>query len=137
MRTMSQIPIPEEIKPFTKTVSYDPSRNTVIIVISAKLMFSTVLANLQNTNMTITQVIKQNEKIFVYTKVNVQLPEPFETFDGRLTISQAKLDSMMLSQMPNVHVYYKQENDDLLILIEVPVQGVGNVTPQGQPQVPW
>ena len=134
---VSNVPIPEEIRPFTKGVSYDPTRETVIITISAKLMFSTILANLQDTKMTISQVVKQNEKILVYTKVNVSLPEPFESFEGRLMISQAKLDSMMYSQTPDVHVYYKQENDDLLILIEVPVRGAVNARPTGQPQVPW
>ena len=134
---MSNVPIPEEMKPFTKSVSYDPTKDVIVVAVSSKLLFSKILSDLKITNMTITQVIKQNEKILVYTKINVQLPDVFEGFDGRLTISQAKLDSLIYSQLQNVNVYYKQENDDLLILIEVPVQGVVNAQHPSQPQVPW
>lgn len=139
---MSSIPVPEEIKPFTKNVIYDPSRDTVIVTISAKLFFTTILSNLQDRKFMITQVVKNNEKVYIYTKVDIKLPEPFESFDGRIAISQAKLDRLLLDefqkQVKDVMLYYRQDNDDLLILVEIPVnRGAVVEENKSEPKIPW
>ncbi|AXQ00127.1 hypothetical protein SFV1gp45 [Sulfolobus filamentous virus 1] len=134
------IPIPDEIKPFTKNIQFDVNSQSFIVTISAKLFFSTLLANQtvnQNTtNFNILNVTKANEKIYVYVKPNVNLTDPFEGFEGRFVINQAKLDKMILENAQNVRIYYKQENDDLLILLVVPMGDISAKSPSTSP-VGW
>lgn len=134
--------IPEEMKAYVLNVGYDTKSGQVVVTVSSKLFFQEVLRQQQSQSpvrFNITGVLKNNEKIFVYVLPDVRFTDPFEGFEGRFVISQSKLEEMIYKQAP-VKIYYKQEDNDLLMLLYVSVdllKGVKSGQGEAKPGFGW
>lgn len=124
------VPIPEELRGYVKNISLDPKTGDVVVVVSLKLFFSFLIATNPDPNIkrwVVKSVRKDNEKIFVYIDPNVQLSDPFDSVESRLTVNQAKLEKLVYSDQEVVNrisrLYYLNANDDVELHIHVTPRG--------------
>lgn len=140
------VPIPQELSAFVTDVSLDVRSNEVVVTVSVKLLASYLISRAiaegkikTNTEWKVLRAFKGEGKIFIYVDPGAVLQDPFESVETRLTISQAKLESLVFSQVPSAKVYYNTTPDDVLVLVRLPVQEVakGGGTGQAGPKDNW
>ena len=124
------VPIPEELRGYVKSISLDPKTGDVVVIVSLKLFFSFLIATNPDPNIkrwVVKSVRKDNEKIFVYIDPGVQLSDPFDSVESRLTVNQAKLEKMVYSDQEAVNrisrLYYLNTNDDVELHVHVTPRG--------------
>ena len=140
------VPVPPELSAFVTDVSLDVRSNEVVITVSVKLLASYLISRAitegkikTGTEWKVLRASKSEGKIYVYVDPGAVLQDPFESVETRLAISQAKLESMIFSQVPMAKVYYNTTPDDVLMLVRVPVQEVvkGGDTAGTEPKDNW
>ena len=139
------VPIPEELRGYVKSISLDPKTGDVVVIVSLKLFFSFLIATSPDPNIkrwVVKSVRKDNEKIFVYIDPNVQLSDPFDSVESRITVNQAKLEKMVYSNPEVVErvsrLYYLNTNDDVELHIYVtPRGGTVGGSGVGKGQAEW
>ena len=131
------VPVPDELKAYVKNINYDVASSSILVTVSTKLMFSTLISQ-QRQDIHVLSTTKTGDKIYVYVTTPVQVGEPFEGVESRLVISQAKLEKLILEQLPTMKIYYHQEGDDLQLVFSIPVNQVNqNANVKNTGQVGW